>query len=153
VPVTPAPNPEPVSWHHPATYSPHPYSYGPPPGLYGYPPPPPPVYGNWGYSAPPPPPLPATPQRRASPVQAGGLVSSPIPLPMKDLEMSFDEFCISYGLSGQDKAGLIKLGFKVGDKLGSVTVEDQQEAGIKPLEWQRIYAAYKKWKEDTRNRK
>jgi hypothetical protein len=155
IPITPDRTPE-SAWGVPPNCVP-PYGYPSPVPPYGYPPvhppaypPIPPFYNYWGQpSVSQTPFIPTTPNHAPSSL-AKEFMSSPVPEIIEDQTMTIDDFCATYNLSSQDKGALVRLGFNVGDKLGSISVEDRKEAGIKPLEWQRIYKAYKAWKKETK---
>jgi hypothetical protein len=67
-------------------------------------------------------------------------------------DYSIAQFCEAYHLGEQAEVGLENLGFRFGDDLHVVTSKEYTEAGFKPLEWQRVLKAYKKVKQDNRDR-
>ena len=58
------------------------------------------------------------------------------------------EFCKLYSLGDDVETGLEQLGFEMGDDLKVITETQYTQAGFKPLAWQRVLRAYKKYKRD-----
>lgn len=56
---------------------------------------------------------------------------------------SVDEWCRRHSLGEDERQGLIKLGFKVGDKLDDLTNDLWEWAGLAPLCRMRILVAYR----------
>ena len=71
---------------------------------------------------------------------------SPPSSPPTDVNCSITEFCETYNLGNHAEAGLEKLGFRFGDDLTTVTLEEITEAGFKPLEWKRVLKVYNRLK-------
>ena len=139
-PATPAPATEAEGPQMPLPYAQFPQMpqtpFGMPPMMgYGMP------FGNpymqWP-TMPPQPPM--TPCPRTSDEQP----SSPIVPPC-----SVTDFCHQYELGVEAETGLEELGFVMGDDLKSVTEAQYVQAGFKPLAWQRVLKAYKKYKRDN----
>jgi hypothetical protein len=70
--------------------------------------------------------------------------SSPVAPPC-----SVTDFCNQYELGAEAETGLEQLGFVMGDDLKSVTDAQYTQAGFKPLAWQRVLKAYKRYKRDN----
>ena len=72
---------------------------------------------------------------------------SPFPF---EADRSVHDFCVGYGIGTGLEGCLDKLGFQIRDNLIEVTENQWKEAGFKPLEWQHVLKAYKKYKVDKR---
>ena len=62
---------------------------------------------------------------------------------------SVTDFCNQYELGAEAETGLEELGFVMGDDLKSVTEAQYVQAGFKPLVWQRVLKAYRRYKHDN----
>ena len=103
----------------------------PPFPYYGFPPAP--YFGGFGYPSAAPPPQPSVAHVQSSPPPTG---------------LSFDEFCNEYKLDAGSKQGLLDLGFEMGDDLSVVNETEYKAAGFRPLSWDRVRRAYRKYKQD-----
>lgn len=66
-------------------------------------------------------------------------------IPQPDLiagEITVEAWCHKYSLGDEECQSLIKLGFKVGDKLDSLSADIWEWAGVPPLRRMRILDAY-----------
>lgn len=152
-PSTPAPAPAPAPappatpiqpFMHPGSYpyGPIPFGFSPygyPLTPQGYPPPshgPPPPHGFYNHAAPGPQSSPTRDHPRLSPPPMGG---------------SLEDFCTKFKINETTQAGLVTLGFEIGDDLSSVKETDWKEAGIPPLTWTRVLKSYKKYKKELNN--
>ena len=140
--------------HLAQAYPSYPYLYGPPPPYF-----PPPMYPSYF----PPAPYsdrilsPRHPELR-SPGHYGSSQtamdsdirsSSPIPF---DEDVSIEDWCKTYHLNEHIHSCLIELGFVVGDSLKALEREDITQAGFKPLEWQRVLQADRRWRRDHKKK-
>jgi len=73
---------------------------------------------------------------------------SPPSSPPTSAQCTIAEFCEKYDLGERVEVGLDKLGFRFGDNLNSITLQEYTEAGFKLLEWRRVLAAYRKLKHE-----
>lgn len=53
-----------------------------------------------------------------------------------------EEWCRKHGLGNDERQGLMKLGFRIGDKLDKLSKDLWEWADLGPLHQQRILAAY-----------
>ena len=123
--------------------SPTPHQYYPYPATPpGYPPMP------WGYPHMSQGPQPHTPGphhnhndiTRTAAIGLGG-ISTPAAQPAST--SSLEDWCNKHNLGNEERLGLIKLGFRVGDKnLVTLPAPEWEWAGLGPLHKQRILAAY-----------
>ena len=93
-------------------------------------------------------PWPATPSMPPTTPRArrisDDLPSSPIAAPC-----SITDFCNQFELGEEAETGLEQLGFVMGDDLKAVTEAQYIQAGFKPLAWQRVLKAYRRYKRDN----
>jgi hypothetical protein len=104
------------------------FPYGGMPSSPGYPPLP------WGY------PLPMAPGSAPTPPMSVPQLSSSTPAPFTQLTV--EDWCRKHNLGDDERQGLMKLGFRVGDKLDGLSKDMWEWADLGPLHQQRILAAY-----------
>jgi hypothetical protein len=76
-------------------------------------------------------------------------VSSEIPSSPIAPSCSITDFCDQYKLGDEAETGLEQLGFVRGDDLKTLTKAQYVQAGFKPLPWQRVLKAYRRYKHDN----
>lgn len=98
----------------------------------GYPPMP------WGY------PPPAVQPHTPGPAQMQSLPSTPLAMPAVSTasQLTVEGWCNKHNLGDDERQGLTKLGFRVGDNLDTLAKDVWEWAGLGPLHQQRILAAY-----------
>jgi hypothetical protein len=115
------------------------FPYGGMPSSPGYPPLP------WSYPSPmaapgsaPMQPMPAMMPQLSS---STGTHHTPAPAP-STTQITVEEWCKKHNLGDDERQGLMKLGFRVGDKLDGLSKDMWEWADLGPLHQQRILAAY-----------
>jgi hypothetical protein len=112
------------------------FPYGGMPSSPGYPP------LGWGYPSPMAPGsapiMPPTGMPTMMP-QPSSNTGTPTP---SSTQLTVEEWCKKHNLGDDERQGLMKLGFRVGDKLDGLSKEMWEWADLGPLHQQRILAVY-----------